>query len=869
MQTHHLDAGQRRRRDASSSRATTLGRQLGDALHVHRQRRVDGSLDGLSGPATGAALGVTVPVGRHATVADWRSPTPSQSSSSVAPTVTSPNGGESWPVNGSLQTVKWTPGDGGDVAIELSRDNGGSWETLFASTANDGSQSWTVSGPATSQALVRISNAIGSDVSSADFTIGSGFATRVDYATGISPLLGRRRRLQRRRQARPGGGQLQPRHASASCWATATAPSRRRSTMRPDAPRSRSPSATSTATASRTWRRPTSMAAPSASCWATATAPSRPTSTTRPAASRTRSPSATSTATASRTWRWPTAAATASASCWATATVPSRPRLDYATGAAPVLRSPSATSTATASRTSPWPTRTHNTVSVLLGDGDGTFAAKIDYATGRPPGRRSLSATSTATASRTWRWPTTAPTASASCWATATAPSRPRSTIATGGRARSRSPSMTSTATASRTWAAKLGPRHRQRPAGQRRRHLRGQGRLRDRRRPGRGRRRRLQRRRQAGPGDGQRHREHRQRAAQQPGVAAGPLAVRRPGDYVPPRGASHSVAPATSTATASRTWRPPTSTRQRQRAAGERQWHFGAMTDYAPAVLPHSVAVGDFNGDGKQDLATANLSGDTSACGWGTATVVSGQDRLQYRRGTTPFRHRRRLQRDGKQDLAGHATAATSACCWATATVPSRPRSTTRPEPPPLGRRRRLQPRRQAGPGDGQQRTTDGISVLMGTGPVPSPTRSSTGPVMVRMLGRRRRLQRRRQAGHRDGQLLRKRERPAGTERRLRRQDDYTVGVCAGVSIAVGDFNGDGKQDLATASTSAGTISVVLGDRRRQLRFPYRLCDRTGSSVHALAAADFNRDGKLDLATAIAPASCSTRPRREVSWGR
>ena len=103
----------------------------------------------------------------------------------VAPAVTSPNGGENWAV-GSSQTISWTPGTGGNVTVELSRDNGANWETLFASTANDGSQSWTVSGPAASQALVRVSNDAGSDTSDTDFTIGL-FAAKVDYATGSQP----------------------------------------------------------------------------------------------------------------------------------------------------------------------------------------------------------------------------------------------------------------------------------------------------------------------------------------------------------------------------------------------------------------------------------------------------------------------------------------------------------------------------------------------------------------------------------------------------------------------------------------------------------------------------------------------------------
>jgi len=110
----------------------------------------------------------------------------------VAPTVTAPNGAETWVVS-SNRTITWNPGNGGAVMIELSRDNGAGWGTLYASTANDGSESWTVSGPVTSQALVRISNANGSDTSNATFTI-SDAAVDDDEVPGVpvpvSPISG-------------------------------------------------------------------------------------------------------------------------------------------------------------------------------------------------------------------------------------------------------------------------------------------------------------------------------------------------------------------------------------------------------------------------------------------------------------------------------------------------------------------------------------------------------------------------------------------------------------------------------------------------------------------------------------------------------
>jgi len=89
--------------------------------------------------------------------------------------VSAPNGGESWGI-GSVQTITWsTTNVTGTVKIELSRNGGASFpEVLFASTPNDGMENWTVLGPATSAARVRISSVSTptvADTSDADFSI--------------------------------------------------------------------------------------------------------------------------------------------------------------------------------------------------------------------------------------------------------------------------------------------------------------------------------------------------------------------------------------------------------------------------------------------------------------------------------------------------------------------------------------------------------------------------------------------------------------------------------------------------------------------------------------------------------------------------
>ncbi|HKA54442.1 MAG TPA: FG-GAP-like repeat-containing protein [Candidatus Binatia bacterium] len=89
-------------------------------------------------------------------------------------TVLRPNGGEVWAI-GSQRFIKWlSKGAGSAVKIQLSYDGGGTWVTLFSSTANDGNEPWTVSGPATSQARVRIRSVQTPtlvDTSDANFTI--------------------------------------------------------------------------------------------------------------------------------------------------------------------------------------------------------------------------------------------------------------------------------------------------------------------------------------------------------------------------------------------------------------------------------------------------------------------------------------------------------------------------------------------------------------------------------------------------------------------------------------------------------------------------------------------------------------------------
>jgi hypothetical protein len=77
--------------------------------------------------------------------------------------------------------------------------------------------------------------------------------------------------------------------------------------------------------------------------------------------------------------------------------------------------------------------------------------------------------------------------------------------------------------------------------------------------------------------------------------------------------------------------------------------------------------------------------------------------------------------------------------------------------------------------------------------------------------------------------------------------QQTFPTGINP-ISVAVGDFNGDGKPDLAVANSGSNSVSVLLNTTAMgatTASFATQQTFATGSSPSSVAVGDFNGDGK------------------------
>src|ERR687887_514199 len=79
----------------------------------------------------------------------------------------------------------------------------------------------------------------------------------------------------------------------------------------------------------------------------------------------------------------------------------------------------------------------------------------------------------------------------------------------------------------------------------------------------------------------------------------------------------------------------------------------------------------------------------------------------------------------------------------------------------------------------------------------------------------------------------------------------DYPVGAFGPASVAVGDINGDSRQDLAVANNLGDSVAVLLGNGDGSFQAPRVVYLGPSNNPRSVAIGEFNGDGRADLAVA------------------
>jgi hypothetical protein len=253
----------------------------------------------------------------------------------------------------------------------------------------------------------------------------------------------------------------------------------------------------------------------------------------------------------------------------------------------------------------------------------------------------------------------------------------------------------------------------------------------------------------------------------------------------------------------------------------------FAHVQTFVAGGQPRWVGVGDFNGDGKPDLAVTNFDSNTVSVLLNTtaagATAASFAAQQTFAVGSSPTGVTvADLNGDGRPDLAVADSGAASVSVLLNNTPAGAATPTFAPQ---------------------QTFTTDNNPYSVVAQDVNGDGRPDLAVANAGTFPSR---------GHSVSVLLNTAAAGA-TSPRFAPQQTFTTGQTP-VAVAVGDFNGDGQPDLAVTNQDTDNVSVLLNRRVPVVAtasFAPQQNFATGDASVAVAVGDFNGDGKPDLVIA------------------